>query len=91
MLSRRPIQKDQERHRKQMRDLRAGDRVLTTSNFIATIRDIQVLADGRTEIALEIADGIVVTATPNAILRRLAQETDTALIEQQGGQKGASV
>ena len=71
----RPIQKDQERHRKQMRDLRLGDKVLTTSNFIATIKDIQVLESGGTQIALELADGLVVTALPNAILRRLEAET----------------
>lgn len=83
----RPIQKDQERHKRQMRELRPGDRVVTTSNFIATIRDIQVLADGGTEIALELTDGVIVTALPNAILRRLTPETETARI----GQKGASV
>jgi preprotein translocase YajC subunit len=68
----RPIQKDQEKHRQQIRDLRVGDEVLTTSNFVAKIKDIQVPADGQSRITLEIAEGVVVTAMPAAILQRLA-------------------
>jgi preprotein translocase YajC subunit len=68
----RPIQKDQEKHRQQIRDLRVGDEVLTTSNFVATIRDIQAQADGPSRITLELADGVVVTALPAAILDRLS-------------------
>jgi preprotein translocase YajC subunit len=68
----RPIQKDQEKHRQQIRDLRVGDEVLTTSNFVAKIRDIQVPAGGQSRITLEIADGVVVTALPAAILQRLS-------------------
>lgn len=71
----RPIQKDQERHKKQMRDLRPGDIVVTTSNFVATVKDIQVAEDGQTRISLELADGVVVTALPNAVLR-LLNETE---------------
>lgn len=67
----RPIQKDQERHKKQMRDLRPGDIVVTTSNFVATVKDIQVGEDGGTRVALELTDGVVVTALPNAVLRLL--------------------
>src|SRR3954468_14716335 len=72
----RPAQKDQKRHRQQIRDLRPGDRVLTTSNFVATVRDIQVLPTGRTQVLLEIAEGVVVTALPGAIIERL--ETQSA-------------
>ena len=67
----RPVQKEQERHRKQMRDLRPGDEVLTTANIVARIKDIQVGTDGQTRIQLEIADGVVVTALPNALLKKL--------------------
>ncbi|HEY7465739.1 MAG TPA: preprotein translocase subunit YajC, partial [Dehalococcoidia bacterium] len=42
----RPIQKEQEQHKKQMRDLRPGDEVVTTANFIATVKDIQVQENG---------------------------------------------
>jgi preprotein translocase subunit YajC len=84
----RPIQKEQEQHKKQMRDLRPGDVVVTTANFIATVKDIQVLESGQTRIALELADGVVVTALPNAIMRRLNESE----ARQRGtsGQKGAS-
>ena len=67
----RPIQKDQERHKKQMRNLRPGDIVVTTSNFVATVKDIQVDEDGGTRVALELTDGVVVTALPNAVMRLL--------------------
>ena len=73
----RPIQKDQEKHKKQMRDLRIGDEVLTTSGFIARIRDIQVPETGPTRISLELADGVVVIALPTAILNRLESEPAT--------------
>ena len=67
----RPANKAREQHKQQMRDLRAGDRVLTTSNFIATVRDIQVQEKGPSRITLEIAPGIIVTALPAAILERI--------------------
>ena len=67
----RPIQKDQERHKKQMRDLRPGDIVVTTSNFVATVKDIQVAEDGGTRLSLELTDGVIVTALPNAVMRLL--------------------
>jgi len=67
----RPVQKEQAQHKKQMRDLRPGDEVLTTSNFVATVREIHIGEDGQTRISLELADGVVVTALPNAIMRPL--------------------
>ena len=71
----RPLQKDQEKHRQQIRDLRPGDSVLTTSGFIATVKDIQVQDNGQTHIALELADGIVFTAVASAIAQRLVETT----------------
>jgi preprotein translocase YajC subunit len=84
----RPIQKDQERHKKQMRDLRPGDIVVTTSNFVATVKDISVGEDGQTRIALELTDGVIVTALPYAIMRLL---NESEAREHSGsGQKGVS-
>jgi preprotein translocase subunit YajC len=77
----RPLQKDQEKHRQQIRDLRPGDNVLTTSGFLATGKDIQVQENGQTHIALELADGIVFTAVASAIAQRLVE---TAAQEQKG-------
>jgi preprotein translocase subunit YajC len=88
----RPIQKDQERHKKQMRDLRPGDEVVTTSNFVATVKDIQVSEDGQTRIALQLADGVVVTALPNAIMRLLRErDSEGRRRGEKSDQKGASV
>ena len=74
----RPIHKDQEKHRQQIRDLRPGDEVVTTSNFIGTIKDIQVPAAGQTRITIELAEGVVITALPGAILQRLSSAPDSS-------------
>jgi len=68
----RPVQKDQEKHKKNIRDLRVGDEVLTTSGFIARVRDIRVPETGQTRISLELADGVVIEAVSSAILERLS-------------------
>ena len=69
----RPAQKENERHRQQIRDLRPGDDVLTTSGFIATVKDIQVPEKGQTRIKLEMAEGIIFTAVASAIQQRLVE------------------
>ncbi len=69
----RPIQKEQKMHKQQIRDLRIGDRVLTTSNFIATVREIQIQESGETHISLELADGVVFTAMASAISKLLKE------------------
>jgi preprotein translocase subunit YajC len=74
----RPIHKDQQRHRQQIRDLRPGDEVLTTSGFIARVRDIQVSESGQPRIALELAEGVVFVALPSAIAQRLTTSTEAA-------------
>ena len=67
----RPDQKVREKQKKQLRDLRPGDQVLTTSNFVAKVKEIQVQEHGQTRILLELADGVVVTAVAGAILERI--------------------
>jgi preprotein translocase YajC subunit len=84
----RPIQKDQERHKKEMRDLRPNDMVVTTSNFVARVTDIQVGEDGQTRMGLELTNGIIVTAFPNAIMRILTESEAQAASGK--GQKGVS-
>jgi preprotein translocase YajC subunit len=81
----RPVQKEQERHKKQMRDLRPGDEVLTTAHIVARIKDIQVGTDGQTRIQLEIADGVVVTALPNALLKKIGPSREAAASAQEIG------
>ncbi|HWC29821.1 MAG TPA: preprotein translocase subunit YajC [Dehalococcoidia bacterium] len=84
----RPDQKARDRHKKEMRDLRPGDEVLTTSNFVARIRDIQVPENGQTRITLELADGVVVTAMPGAILQRLTPAASDMPADEKASQKG---
>jgi preprotein translocase YajC subunit len=72
----RPAQKENERHRQQIRDLRPGDDVLTTSGFIATVKDIQVPEKGQTRIKLELAEGVIFTAVASAIQQRLVDSQD---------------
>ena len=78
----RPVQKDQEKLKKNIRDLRIGDEVLTTSGFIARIRDIRVPETGQTRISLELADGVVFEAVSSAILERLEPEKELTTLEQ---------
>ena len=85
----RPIHKDQEKHKQQIRDLRPGDAVLTTSGFIATIKDIQVPAAGQTRIALELTDGVIITAVPSAILQRLDASSEDAIGTRKGPSAGS--
>ena len=74
----RPMRQDQEKHKQHIRDLRPGDEVLTTSGFIARVKDIQVQESGPTHIALELADGVVFTAVTTAIAERLEPRTSPA-------------
>ena len=91
----RPARNEQKKHRQEMRDLKPGDRVLTTSNFIATVRDIEMRSDGGTRVYLEIAEGVVVTALPGAIIERANADAPSADTAARGDnpaneQKGAS-
>ena len=85
VLFMRPVQKENEQHRQQIRDLRPGDDVLTTSGFIATVKDIQIPPKGRTRIKLELAEGVVFIAVTSAIAERLVDTADS-----RNNEKGAS-
>jgi len=80
----RPARRDQKTHRQQIRDLRPGDEVLTTSGFIGRVRDIQVQASGPTRISLELADGVVFTAMASAIAQRLTPAVEAGGAKQNG-------
>ena len=86
----RPIQKDQERHRKEIRDLRPGDEVVTTSGFVAKVTDIQVPEKGPTHVLLELADGVVFTALPTAIAQRLTAADEAPTSKEEGAPSSGS-
>jgi preprotein translocase subunit YajC len=67
----RPIQKEQEHHKQEIRDLKPGDQVLTTAGIIGRIKDIQVPESGMTRIYIQIAEGVIVEAVPSAISQRI--------------------
>lgn len=77
ILFMRPAQKDQEKHKQQIRDLRIGDEVVTTSGFYARVTDIRITDGGKTQISLELADGVVFTALASAIAERLSPAETT--------------
>ncbi|MGH8166754.1 MAG: preprotein translocase subunit YajC [Woeseiaceae bacterium] len=77
----RPAMKERDKHRQQIRDLRPGHMILTTSGFEAKVVDIQVPEKGQTRIKLELADGVIFTAVPSAIAQTL---TESAGMEQKG-------
>jgi preprotein translocase YajC subunit len=85
----RPVHQDQKKHREQMRNLRVGDEVLTTANFIARVVDIQVPEDGSTRISLQLAEGVIVTALPGAIAQRLTPSPDRTTTSEQKGASSA--
>jgi preprotein translocase subunit YajC len=80
----RPIQKEQERHKQQIRDLKPGDEVLTTSGFIGRIKDIQVPVSGHTRIYIELADGVIFEAVTSAISQRVTPASESQQQEQRG-------
>lgn len=68
----RPTVNQQNRQRRVVAGLRAGDEVVTTAGFIARVVDIREPDDGSVEILLDLG-GIEVRAIPNAIADRLAR------------------
>ncbi|MEX2247494.1 MAG: preprotein translocase subunit YajC [Dehalococcoidia bacterium] len=68
----RPQQQEQKRQQKDIKDLQVGDEVLTTSGFLATVKDIYIPETGPVQIVLEFGSGIEVHALSTAIAQRVA-------------------
>src|SRR5581483_5408101 len=66
----RPTVSAQNRQRRVIAGLRAGDEVVTTSGFIATVVDVHEPDDGPVELLLDLG-GVTVRARTNAIADRL--------------------
>lgn len=66
-----PVLKKQKEAKKAVRELRIGDEVITTGGLIGEVKDVITPADGLTEIILELAPGVRVRATTDAISERL--------------------
>lgn len=63
----RPVLRQQRRRRSDLVDLDVGDEVLTTGGFYAIVRAIRTREAGPQEIMLEVAPGVELRATPDAI------------------------
>lgn len=83
----RPAQQEQKRHQQTIRDLKPGDEVVTTSNFIARIKEIHTPEAGPIEVVLDLGDGIEVRALTNAILRKTKSAVEAAAPQEEA--KGA--
>lgn len=82
----RPLQQEQKRHRRDIQDLRPGDEVLTTSGFIARVKEIQVPEEGPVELRLELGPGLEVRALTSSIAQRIAPRKAPAPQEVAGGE-----
>ena len=63
----RPVLEQQKRRRRDMSRLNVGDEVMTTGGFYAIVRDIQTHERGPMELMLEVAPGVQLRATADAI------------------------
>jgi preprotein translocase subunit YajC len=63
----RPVIQQQRRRRQDMSRLHIGDEVLTSGGFYAIVRDIQTWEHGPVDITLEVAPGVLLRGTPDAI------------------------
>ncbi|MDT7943677.1 MAG: preprotein translocase subunit YajC [Dehalococcoidia bacterium] len=72
----RPLQQERRRQRQTLQSLKVGDRVLTQGGLIATVKEVVVPEEGPTQVVLELAPGVEVTALATAIVQRL----DTASV-----------
>lgn len=71
----RPVLDEQRRRRRDVSTLDVGDEVLTTGGFFATVREIRTSDKGPVEILLEVAPGVTLRATPDAVQRVTARAT----------------
>lgn len=83
----RPARQEQRRLEDTIRDLRAGDEVVTTSGFFARVKQIETPEEGPVQIVLELGNGLEVRALTSAIARRLTTAEERA--ERREEAKGA--
>ena len=67
-----PLQREQRRHRKDIQGLQPGDEVLTTSGFLAVVKEIQVPETGPVQLVLDMGNGLELRALTSAIQQRVA-------------------
>lgn len=78
----RPARQEQKRHEDTIRDLHAGDEVITTAGFFARITEIQTPEEGPVELVLDLGNGVKVRSLTSAVLRRVS--TGAEPVDRQG-------
>jgi len=68
----RPQQQEQARQQKDIKDLKVGDEVLTTSGFLGVVREIYLPDEGPVQIVIDFGNGVVMNALSSAIAQRVA-------------------
>ncbi len=63
----RPVINQQKQQRRDISSLRVGDEVLTAGGFYAVVTEINTFEDRPMEIVFQLAPGIIVRGTTNAI------------------------
>ena len=63
----RPVINQQKQQRRDLSSLRVGDQVLTAGGFYAVVKEINTFEDRPMEILFELAPGVQVRGTTNAI------------------------
>ncbi len=74
----RPVLQQQRRRRQDISSLDIGDEVLTTGGFYAVVRAMRTTDDGPMEIDLEVANGVTLRGTPEAIQQVTRRAVDDA-------------
>jgi preprotein translocase subunit YajC len=68
----RPAQVEQKRQQQDIKDLQVGDEVLTTSGFLATVREVYIPEAGPVQLVLDFGNGVVINALATAVQQRVA-------------------
>jgi preprotein translocase YajC subunit len=72
MIVLRPQQQDQKRQHEDIKKLQVGDEVLTTSGFLAHVKDVYIPERGPVQVVLDFGNGVVIHAVATAVQQRVA-------------------
>lgn len=80
-------QREQRKQRQDIQRLQVGDEVLTTSGFLAVVKDIDVPEEGPVVLWLDLGSGLEVRALTTAIAQRVAPGAVPAQRKAAGGER----
>ena len=74
----RPARQEQKRHEDTIRDLHAGDEVVTTAGFLARVKEIHTPEEGPVQLVLDLGNGLEVRALTSSIAKRITTAAERA-------------